>query len=132
MAPPCAVTISLVMARPKRAPVLVEREASRRKNFSKIISQERPDHRLKALRLVVLKPVTRVLYLFDTEARVEMLQFARRCKGNNAVIPDNKQDGDGNGAHQPVIVRVGRGKNVKGTEWRFHSGRGYELEQLGA
>jgi hypothetical protein len=51
--------------------------------------QEGPHHRLKALRLVIGHSVASVLYLFDPKARVNILQFLCRFKGNNAVIPDD-------------------------------------------
>jgi hypothetical protein len=36
--------------------------------------------------------VTSVLYLFDTKAWIEILQFSCRFKRNNAVIRDHQQD----------------------------------------
>ena len=38
------------------------------------------------------EPVTSVLYLFDTKAWIEILQFSCRFKRNNAVIRDHQQD----------------------------------------
>ncbi len=51
--------------------------------------QEGPDYRRKTIRLVILKPVASILYLFDLKARVQLLQLSRRFKGNNTVVPDH-------------------------------------------
>ena len=40
-----------------------------------------------------------VVYLFDPNARVKVLQFLCRFKGNNAVISDDQQDWDMSRAH---------------------------------
>lgn len=92
--------------------------------------QEGLDHRFKATRLVVLKPLAGILYLLDSKAWVEILQFPCRFKGNNTLVPNHEQQWDVNGAHQLVIFRVWRCKNVK----RHYSGlqpcRGYEFDEL--
>jgi len=49
--------------------------------------QEGPDHRLKALTLVIGQPVASVLYLFDPKARVKILQFLCRFKGTTPLSP---------------------------------------------
>ena len=67
--------------------------------FASNRSQESPDNSLKAIRLIILKTMTRILYLFDMQARIEILQFSCCFKGNNAVIRNHEQDWDGNSAH---------------------------------
>ncbi len=76
--------------------------------------QKGPDYRFKAIRLVVRKPVANVLYLFDPKTWVKLLQFSCRFKGNNStVVPNDEKDWDINGAHQLVVFRIWRRKNVK-------------------
>ncbi len=73
-----------------------------------------------------------VLYLFDPKARVKILQFLCRFKGNNgAVIPDDEQDWGANSAHQLVILWVGRHKNIKCTYSGFQPRLGCEFDNLG-
>ena len=54
-----------------------------------------------------------ILHLVDPKAWFKILQFSCRFKGNNTVTPNHQQNGDVNGAHQLVIFRVWRRKNVK-------------------
>jgi hypothetical protein len=76
--------------------------------------------------------VASVSYLFDPKARIEILQFSRRFKGNNgAVIADDEQDWDANRAHQLVILRVRRRQNIERTDSGSPSRVGYELDELG-
>ncbi len=48
------------------------------------------NHRLKALRLVILNPMSSVLYQFDPNVRVKTLQFSCRLKGIDASISNDK------------------------------------------
>ncbi len=58
-------------------------------------AKEGPDCLYKATRLVVRKPVANALHLFDAKAWVKHLQFSRRFKVNNRVIPNDEEDWDG-------------------------------------
>src|SRR5579872_6725696 len=79
--------------------------------------QERPHYCLKAIRLVVRKPVAGVSDLFHPKVWVPILQFSCRLQGNNgAVVPNDEQAWDANRAHQLLIFRVWRPKNVKRTD----------------
>ena len=71
-----------------------------------------------------------ISYLLDPKAWVKILQFAGRFKGNDTFVPNHQKYWDRNRAHQPVIFRVWRRKNVKRIYSGFEPRRGYEFDEL--
>jgi hypothetical protein len=71
-----------------------------------------------------------VRYSFVPKTLVKLLQFSCGFEGHNAIVPDDKQDRDGNRAHQRAIVRVRRRKNFKGADLGLQPRIGHEFDQL--
>lgn len=74
--------------------------------------------------------MARVFYLFDAKVLVEILQLLCVFKGNNAVVPENKENRSANAAHYLVILRVGRHKHIKRAYGGLQPRLGYELDEL--
>ena len=71
-----------------------------------------------------------VRYSFVPKALIKHLQFPCRFERNNAIVPNDKEDRDRNGAYQLAIVRVGRRKNFESTCLGLQPRIGYEFDQL--
>ena len=55
-----------------------------------------------------------MLYLLDSQTAIEKLQFfGHFARDDGAVIADDQQDWDINGAYQAPIIRVGRRENLE-------------------
>src|SRR5579871_1838439 len=60
--------------------------------------------------------VADIRHQFISKARVERLERARRLKRQDAMLPKNEEDWNGDGARQRAIVRVRRLKNLEGAD----------------
>src|SRR6476469_4964821 len=71
-----------------------------------------------------------VRYSFVPKTLVQLLQLSCRFEGHDALVPDDKQERDGNGAHQLAILRVRRGQNFESAYFRLQPRLGHEFDQL--
>ena len=72
-----------------------------------------------------------VSYAFVAQTFVESLQLPRCIRRNDAIVADDEEHRDRNGAHQLAIVGVGRVKNLKSADAGLQPRIDNEFDSLG-